>query len=55
MTHKGQQEQVLGHFLKLLEERCSLWGIDTEIGAAGVHVATGETAYLRMKSTEENG
>ena len=55
MTHKGQQEQVLGHLLKLWEDRCSLWGTDTEIGAAGVHIATGERACLRMKSTEKNG
>lgn len=54
MIHKGQREQVLGHLLKLLEERCSFWGGDTKIGAAGVHVATGERAYLRMKSTEKN-
>lgn len=30
------------------------WGLDTKIGAAGVHVTTGEIAYLRMNSTEKN-
>lgn len=30
------------------------WGLDTKIGAAGVHAATGERASLRMKLTEKN-
>lgn len=28
------------------------WGLDTKIGAVGVHA--GERAYLRMKLTEKN-